>query len=114
MTRQLSTAWTNWMPQPPLADPQDSPPRFGSVTLNRDTTRDAQEFYYSYLRSLTGVQRAEMAAEMTHDARQLCRDGIAYRHPEYSSSQIHLAFVRLLLGDDLFQASHPGVTLLAP
>jgi hypothetical protein len=38
----------------------------------------------------------------------------AARHPEYSADEIQLAFVRLILGDDLFIAANPSAPLLAP
>jgi hypothetical protein len=80
----------------------------------RDTSIEAEHFRFDVLRSLTGSQRVQMAAEMTDEVNQICRDGIADRHPEYSVDQVQIAFVRLLLGDDLFMAACPGAELLSP
>ncbi len=55
-----------------------------------------------------------MAIDMTESAHMICRQGIAARHPSYSQEQVQRAFVRMLLGDELFQAANPGEALLAP
>jgi hypothetical protein len=75
---------------------------------------EAAQLRLKFLRGLTGSERAQLAAELSDEANQICREGIAYRHPEYSVEEVRLAFVRLRLGDELFRASSPNAALLAP
>lgn len=83
--------------------------------MNRhDTTPDAEHFRIRFLQSLTGSQRVDLAVEMTEDIHRVSRAGIAARHPEYSEADVQTAFVRLLLGDELFKAARPNDALLAP
>ena len=49
-----------------------------------------------------------MAVEMTEAVHSISRAGIVSRHPEYSAEAVQLAFVRILLGDDVFTAALPG------
>jgi hypothetical protein len=86
----------------------------GRVPRNSDTSNDAERFRTAFLRSLTGEQRAKMAAEMTEVVHNVTRKGIADRHPEYTPDEVQLAFVRLLLGDKLFRGANPTAPLLAP
>jgi hypothetical protein len=79
-----------------------------------DTSVDAEQFRTAFLQSLSGEQRVSMAVEMTHSAHEITKRGISARHPEYSNEEVHVAFVRLLLGDELFGAANPGLPLLAP
>ena len=79
-----------------------------------DTSFDAHRFQTAFLKSLTGHQRVAIAVEMTLSAHEISKYGIASRHPEYSSDEVQQAFVRMLLGDELFSAANPGVPLLAP
>jgi hypothetical protein len=91
-----------------VADPR-IPQEVGS-----DTSRDAIRFRTEFLRSLTGEQRAQMAADMTDEVHEISRQGIAARHPEYSPEEVQFAFVRLILGDELFVESSPAAPRLAP
>jgi hypothetical protein len=55
-----------------------------------------------------------MAVEMTEEVHAICRAGIARRHPSYSPEEVQTAFVRLVLGDELFFAACPNAMPLAP
>jgi hypothetical protein len=80
----------------------------------RDTTAAAAEMQRAVLRKLSMEQRMLIAASMSDDARQLTRDGIRMRHPDYDDRQVFLAFVRLLHGDDTYSKVWPGEPLLSP
>lgn len=80
----------------------------------RDTTAEAERVRHEFLRTLSGSQRSLMAAEMTEEMNAICRAGIAQRHPNYSTEQVEAAFVRLVLGDELYFAACPHATLFAP
>jgi hypothetical protein len=79
-----------------------------------DTVADAQRFRDEFFRSISGQERVAMAVEMTIAVNNICRQGIAARHPEYSTEQVQRAFVRLILGDELFVAACPDEPLLEP
>ena len=80
----------------------------------RDTTAAAAEMQRAVLRKMSMEQRMLIAASMSDDARQLTRDGIRMRHPDYDDRQVFLAFVRLLHGDDTYLKVWPGEPLLSP
>ena len=58
--------------------------------------------------------RANLAARLSADTRELARDGIRSRHPDYSEEELELALRRLWLGDLLFRRAWPAHALLAP
>jgi hypothetical protein len=84
------------------------------MAVRSDTVADAQRFRAEFLRSISGQERVSMAIEMTAAVNNICRQGIAARHPEYSPEQVQRAFVRLTLGDELFAAACPNEPLLEP
>jgi hypothetical protein len=84
------------------------------VYVSRDNTPEADQIRLKLLRQLTGEQRVQRAADMTDECNELARDGIRARHPEYSAEQVGQAYVRLRLGDALFQVACPTAPLLAP
>ncbi len=85
-----------------------------SVFSSPDTDGEAAQVRLRHLQSLTGSARALLAAELTDEANDICRSGIAARHPLYSAGEVQLAFVRLRLGDELFRVALPDAPLLAP
>jgi hypothetical protein len=84
------------------------------MDIATDTSAEASEVRTKFLQGLSGSQRVEMAVQMTVEAHNITRSGIADRHPDYSGDDVQLAFVRLLLGDDLFKAARPDAPLLDP
>lgn len=60
------------------------------------------------LRAMSGSRRAELALEMSEAVRETARAGIRTRHPEYTEEQVRLAFLRLILGEELFRQYWPG------
>jgi hypothetical protein len=82
--------------------------------LPHDTTREAHEAQLRALRRLSPAARVELAVKMSEDARAIASAGIAARHPDYSTSDVKHALLRLLYGDDLFRRAWPNAPLLAP
>jgi hypothetical protein len=58
-------------------------------------------------------RRAELAAEMSEETRQLALDGIRQRHPEYSERDCFMALMRMIHGDVLVQKAWPDESLRA-
>jgi hypothetical protein len=79
-----------------------------------DTDADSRNAWFDYLRTLTGTQRSNMAAEMSDEINEVCRAGIRARHPEYSPEQVNAAFLRIILGDELVRAVLPNSALIEP
>jgi hypothetical protein len=77
-------------------------------TFLSDTSPEAARVQLAALRAMPGSRRAEMAMEMSEAVRETARAGIRSRHPEYSDEQVHLAFLRLVLGEELFGQWWPG------
>lgn len=73
-----------------------------------DTAPEAARVQLAALRAMSGSRRAEIALEMSEAVRQTARAGIRTRHPEYTQEQVRLAFLRLVLGEDIFRRWWPG------
>lgn len=79
-----------------------------------DTTPEAAAFQQALYRAMTGEQRVALAVKMSEMAREITRDGIRHRHPEYSDEQVKLALFRILVGDELFRKAWPTAELVDP
>jgi len=79
-----------------------------------DTSTEAAMVQSDIHRRMGGARRVELACRMSTDARELCKAGIAHRHPEYSERQCHMAMLRVTLGDELVRAAWPGEALVDP
>jgi hypothetical protein len=84
------------------------------MVLSPDTSPDADEVQLEAYRRLGGPGRAAIMFRLTELSRQATISGIRSRHPHYSEEELHLAFARLVLGDDCVRAVWPGSSLVAP
>jgi len=64
-----------------------------------DTTAEATEVYVAAYTSLSGSDRVERSMEMAEEVKQVTLAGIAHRHPEFSSTQVHREWLRILHGE---------------
>jgi hypothetical protein len=85
-----------------------------ATATSSDKDADGRKLWFGFLGTLSGSQRATMAAEMSEEANEICRSGIRARHPEYTTEQVHLAFLRIILGDSVLHEALPNAPLLAP
>lgn len=69
-----------------------------------DTTREAQARQLEILREMSGVQRIELAYEMSMFVRKIMKEGIRHDHPEWTETQI----ARELLGRAFFPSPLPA------
>jgi hypothetical protein len=74
-----------------------------------DTSEDAARVQGEVFRRMAPEKRLELAFQMTADLRRRLADGIRQRHPAYNERQVHLAVIRLTLGEELFRIVYPGV-----
>ncbi len=63
----------------------------------------AARAYFTLLRRLGPEGRARLGFALTNNARRRLVDSIRQSHPEYTESQVHLAFLQLVLGEELFR-----------
>jgi hypothetical protein len=80
----------------------------------RDTTSESHEAQLEAYRRLGPAGRANIAARLSADTRELARGGIRARHPDYTEEEVERALRRLWLGDELFRRAWPSHSLLAP
>lgn len=73
-----------------------------------DTTLEAARIQFSIYRSLGTEGRAKMTLELSDNLRRLIETGVRSRHPEYDEKQVHLAVIKLMVGDELFAKAYPG------
>lgn len=66
-----------------------------------DTTTDASQVQRDILSRMEGSERLLLALRMSDEAREVTRDGIRHRHPEWSEAEIHAELLRLMLGREL-------------
>ena len=85
---------------------------FASNGCPRDTTPAAQRMYFETLRKMPGVQRVQMAFQLSNDMRARLEAGVRFRHSDYDEEQVRLATVRLMLGQSLFKKVFPGCEVI--
>jgi hypothetical protein len=76
--------------------------------LPADTTLEAMRVQMGIWQRLGPAGRQRLAFEMSERVRQIAREGIRRRHPEYTDDQVRLAEIRVRLGRELFQQVYPS------
>ena len=79
-----------------------------------DTSAEAASVQLEVYRRMSPADRLRVGLELTAMSRRLLADGIRRRHLEYSDAHVHLAFLRLWLGEELFRKAYPGQPEVAP
>ena len=82
------------------------------LVVPEDTTRAAARIYFETLRNLGPQKRLEMGADLSNSFRERVEAGIRRRHPDYSDQQVRRAFLRLTIGDELFQKCFPNYDVM--
>ncbi len=73
----------------------------------RDTNHEAEEVQLDIFRRMGPEKRLQRGFEISRTCRNLLREGVRQRHPEYDEQQLRLAVIRLILPIDLFSAAYP-------
>lgn len=84
------------------------------VTPSLDTSPEAHGVQIEAYRRMGAAGRVAVIFRLNELMRETAKAGIRSRHPEYDETQVHLAYARLVLGDDLVREVWPGRPLLAP
>ena len=78
-------------------------------TLQRDTSPEMETRYQERLGQLTGVERLEVAVQLSSGVRSLAEAGLRHRHPGASEEELRCRLVVLLYGRDLAARLFPAV-----
>lgn len=80
----------------------------------RDTNPEAYERQLDGYRRMTPERKSELVAELSTTVRELAREGIRSRHPDYGDDDVKRALALVLYGRDVFRRLWPGAELPAP
>ena len=75
----------------------------------QDTTPEAVRVQFSILRKIGLAGRANMAFELSDGLRAITESGVRQRHPDYDDNMVHLAALRLAIGEELFRRAYPHI-----
>ena len=59
-------------------------------------------------------RRLQAGIALSRTCRELLKEGVRLRHPEYNERYIRLAVIRLTLPEDLFLAAYPEARDILP
>lgn len=74
-----------------------------------DTSDGALREHIRGLRRLGISGRAAMTFELSDNLRQIVKDGVRHRHPDWDEAQVKREALRLVLGDRLFNEAFGDV-----
>jgi hypothetical protein len=78
------------------------------MTDTFDTTDDALREHIKGLRRLGISGRAAMTFELSDNLRQIVKDGVRHRHPDWDEDRVKREVLRIVLGDHLFHEAFGG------
>ena len=79
-----------------------------------DTSPEAERIQLDIFRRMSPEERLQRGSELSQLCRGLLADGVRYRHPDYGEDEIHLAVIRIELGDELFLKVYPHANNVLP
>ena len=79
-----------------------------------DTTLEADKIQLDIFRRMGPERRLEAGLALSRTCRELLREGVRRRHPDYDERQVRLAVIRLTLPDDLFSTAYPEARDILP
>jgi hypothetical protein len=71
-------------------------------SIPRDTSLDAFRKQIEILRDLGISGRAALTLEFSDDLRQIVKDGVHHRHPDWDEARVRQEVLRIVLGDRLY------------
>ena len=85
-----------------------------SIRLKGYDDKDILNKQIEILRNIPPEKRLELALELSQVSKELLKEGIRNRHPEYKDKEINLALIRILIGEELFKKVYPQYTHIKP
>jgi hypothetical protein len=79
-----------------------------------DTTPEAEKIQLDIFRRMEPERRLQAGLDLSRTCRELLREGVRLRHPEYDERQTQLAVIRLTLPADLFSAVYTEARDILP
>ena len=79
-----------------------------------DTTLEAEKIQLDIFRRMGPERRLQAGLALSRTCRELLREGVRRRHPDYDERQIQLAAIRLTLPHDLFSSAYPEARDILP
>ena len=80
----------------------------------KDTTLEAFQVQFEAFRRIGAEGRAHMTFELSNLVRTITEEGIRQRHPDYTGKMVHLAALRLVLGERVFKQVYPNAANIRP
>jgi hypothetical protein len=80
----------------------------------RDTGPDAWVRYIDGIRRTPPEERLRRALEMSDELREITRDGIRRRHPDWTPAQVQDALEDIMLGKELARRAREGPRVPVP
>ena len=84
------------------------------ILKSTDTTSKADQIQLEALRRLGPEGRLRAGIDLTQTSRKLLCEGLRRRHPEYNERQIRMAYLQLVLPEELFLAAYPEARNILP
>ncbi|MBX3227951.1 MAG: hypothetical protein KIT84_28010 [Labilithrix sp.] len=78
---------------------------------SHDTSLDAYELQLRGYRQMSPARKSELVAELSETVRELAREGIRQRHPDYDTADVDRALVALVYGPEVARRVFPGTTV---
>ncbi len=72
-------------------------------SIPKDTSREAFLKQIEVLRDLGTSGRAAMTLEFSRDLRQIVKDGVRHRHPDWDEARVQQEVLRIVLGNRLYE-----------
>jgi hypothetical protein len=79
-----------------------------------DTTPEAEKIQLDIFRRMGPERRLQAGLDLSRTCRELLREGVRRRHPDYDERQTQLAVIRLTLPEELFFAAYPQARDILP
>ncbi len=80
----------------------------------RDTDEASWRAQHAVWERMGGAGRLRAALHASDEVRRVAAAGIRHRHPEYDAEQVRRALLRLVLGDEPYEAAFPHLPAPAP
>jgi hypothetical protein len=79
----------------------------------KDTSPDAWARQIQSIRALSPQERVRLLATMSDEVREIARDGIRHRHPDWTAKEVESRLAELLLGTALARAARTASAAIA-
>lgn len=79
--------------------------------IPEDTKPEAFRYQVQAFQAMAPDKRLQITFQLCNQHQSLIHAGIRHRHPDYDDEKTHLAFLRLIWGEDLFSKVYPGVNI---